>query len=83
MSTYERIKTLMVDKRKVPADRIAPHIALEDLGLDSVELSELLFNIEDDFKLKLGDQIPDVTTVADVVAFVDHALAHRVASPKP
>ncbi len=83
MSTYERIKTLMVDKRNVPADRIAPDIALEDLGLDSVELSELLFNIEDDFKLKLGDQIPDVTTVSDVVAFVDDSLAHRAASANP
>lgn len=83
MNTYERIKTLMVDKRNVPADRIAPDIALEDLGLDSVELSELLFNIEDDFKLKLGDQIPDVTTVADVVAFVDDSLAHRAASAYP
>ncbi len=65
----------------LPADGIQMSSVLKDMGVDSLTLAELLFELED----RIGQQIPDVTTppalVSDVVALlVPYLAAHQPAA---
>jgi acyl carrier protein len=50
--------------------------------VDSLDLLELMFKIEDRYKLAIRDDVPtDLTTVRDVVRFIDRLLAAQSQSP--
>ena len=64
-----------------PAEGIQMSSVLKDMGVDSLTLAELLFELED----RIGQQIPDVATppvlVSDVVALlVPYLAAHQPAA---
>lgn len=62
---------------------IQPTMSLrDDLGLDSMATIELLFLIEEAFNLQIPDEdLQGLTTVQDVVTYVEGSIAKR--SPKP
>ena len=54
---------------------------LETLGLDSLSVLELMFKIEDRYKVKITDDTPtDLLTVSDVVRYIDGLLAANSAT---
>lgn len=66
---------------ELPAEGIQMSSVLKDMGVDSLTLAELLFELED----RIGQQIPDVTTppvlVGDVVTLlVPYLAAHQSAA---
>ena len=75
MTTTDRIIAMLVKDFKVDPDRLSPTARLEDIGIDSLGLAELLFNIEDEFHLKLPDVPLDLATFGDVVRYVDEQIA--------
>jgi len=75
MTTTDRIIAMLVKDFKVDPDRLSPAGRLEDIGIDSLGLAELLFNIEDEFHLKLPDVPLDLATFGDVVRYVDEQIA--------
>ena len=59
------------------------HHLRDDLGLDSVAVIELLFEIEDRFKIQIPDQdLVGLSTVGSVAAYVQERLASSNATPK-
>ncbi|MEO8545674.1 MAG: phosphopantetheine-binding protein [Burkholderiaceae bacterium] len=75
MSTTSRIIAMLVKDFKADPDKLTPDASLEDLGIDSIGVAELLFNIEDEFGLKLPDVPMDLATFEDVVLYVDGQIA--------
>ncbi len=63
---------------------VTEHTGLADAGLDSLAVAELLFSIEEVFKVDLGDIEPEAVpaTVGEIVALIDGKLAGN-ASPFP
>jgi len=48
----------------------------DDLGLDSMAVIELLYKIEEEFNLQIPDEdLPGLTTVGSVAAYVEKRLA--------
>jgi len=82
MTTTDRIIAMLVKDFKVDPDRLSPAARLEDIGIDSLGLAELLFNIEDEFHLKLPDVPLDLATFGDVVRYVDEQIAAQSTPPK-
>ena len=66
---------MLVKDFKVDPDRLVPDGRLEDIGIDSIGVAELLFNIEDEFHLKLPDVPLDLATFGDVVRYVEEQIA--------
>ncbi len=84
MSTLERLKKLFVDKFDFNVEELKPTTTLEHLGLDSLDKIEFMFDIENEFKIKIPDEEFKVTTLQDIVDAVDRfILEQRRASFNP
>ncbi len=59
----------------MPAEKLAPDARLEDLGVDSLGVLELLFRIEDEFHIKIPSDQVNLATIGDVVDYVDRLAA--------
>ena len=74
---------MLVKDFKVDPDKLTPDARLEEIGIDSIGIAELLFNIEDEFGLKLPDVPLDLATFGDVVRYVDGQIAAQGDLSKP
>jgi len=76
MSTLDTLKDILSEEFDLQPDRITPDAELATLGVDSLDLLELMFKIEDRYHLAIREDIPTtLTTINDVVVFIDDLLA--------
>jgi acyl carrier protein len=60
------------------------HHLRDDLGLDSMAVIELLYKIEETFNIQIPDQdLPRLSTVGSVAAYVQERLAPAKPAPTP
>ena len=85
MSTLETLQDILIEEFALTREQVAPDNSLTGLGIDSLDLLELMFKIEDRYKLAIRDDIPTtLTTVNDVVVYIDGLLARQGArGPDP
>lgn len=82
-TTFERIRQVFVDNMGVSPEEVLESSSIDSLGGDSLDAIEILLSLEGEFDLM---DIPDedaikLTTVADIVKYVDEQLAKRVTDP--
>jgi acyl carrier protein len=85
MSTLETLQDILIEEFDLKRDQVTPGAELAALGVDSLDMLELMFKIEDRYKLAIRDDIPTtLTTVNDVVVYIDGLLARQGArGPDP
>ncbi|HEY9459331.1 MAG TPA: phosphopantetheine-binding protein [Paralcaligenes sp.] len=71
MSTLDRLQHMLAADYQIPQTRSAPSAALEDLGMDSLGVMELLFKVEDEFHIHVPTTQTSLLTIQDVVDFID------------
>jgi acyl carrier protein len=65
--TLERVRRLIAKYLHVPPESIGEDANLQDLGLDSLGSLELVFEIEEEFKVRVpDDRIQELRTVRSV-----------------
>ena len=76
-TTEARVGRVLRESVGVDPERIAPDARLvEDLGIDSLDRIELVFELESEFGIEIPDQeIAQVQTVGDVVRRLEEAMA--------
>ncbi|MCP9452968.1 MAG: phosphopantetheine-binding protein [Nitrospira sp.] len=80
--TSQIIQALATYLKRDPSTITDAHHLRDDLGLDSVAIIELLFEIEDRFKIQIPDQdLPSLSTVGSVAAYVHRRLTGSEATP--
>lgn len=72
---------LLAKSLDVPAATIHAQTELEALGADSLTVIELIFDLEDAFKIKIGDERPELVVVQDIANHIDRYLADRQETP--
>lgn len=80
MTTAQRIRSLLVKTFQLDAERLTPEAQLQDLGIDSIGVAELLFDLEDEFGLKLPNEMAPLLTLGDVTAYIDRLVALKGAA---
>lgn len=82
-STFERLSVILIKDYKLPPDRLTLDAPLESLGIDSLGTVELLWNIEDAFRIKLPSEPVDLPTLGDVVRFIDELVLAQATDAAP
>ncbi|MCG8584029.1 MAG: acyl carrier protein [Pirellulales bacterium] len=59
-----------------------PHQPLSSSGIDSVTLAEVLFEIEEHFKVALGQEAFDLETLDELIEHVDQLSANKRQLPR-
>ena len=74
MSTFEKIKEMLVDKLGVAEDKVTLESEIiKDLGADSLDLVEMLLSLEENFGVTVSDeQTENIKTVKDIVDIIDN-----------
>ena len=74
MSTFEKVRNMLVDKLGVAEDKITlDSEIIKDLGADSLDLVEMLLSLEENFGVTVSDeQTENIKTVKDIVEIIDN-----------
>ena len=62
---------VLSEKYDVDPDTISPEATLTELGLDSLTIVELLFDVEDEFGIEIPEERATFQTLAEAAALVD------------
>ena len=73
MSVEEKVKKIIVDQLGVSADEVTSEASfVEDLGADSLDLTELIMAMEEEFGIEIGDEdAQKILKVKDAVAYIE------------
>jgi acyl carrier protein len=77
MSSFDYIKQLLVDKYEVKSEAIKPESTLQDLGIDSLTVVEMIFDVSEKYGIDIPDERLKFTTLGEVVAIVDEFVAAK------
>lgn len=77
MSTFDRIKKVILDKLEVDEREVTPQASfVEDLGADSLDVVELIMALEEEFNIEIPDDDAEgIRTVQDAVDYIEQKLA--------
>jgi len=68
----DRVKKIVIDRLGVDEDKVTLEASFkEDLGADSLDVVELVMELEDEFDLEISDEDAEkITTVGEVVNYI-------------
>ena len=77
----EKVIATLTSVKRIPAENIKPETNLQEMGIDSLDVFTLLFELENAFKISIpDDDVRSIKTVNDVVEGIKKILA---AAPPP
>lgn len=73
MSTFDRIKKVVVEQLDVSDDEVSQDASFEDdLGADSLDVVELVMGLEEEFDIEIPDEDAEkIKTVSDAVSYIE------------
>jgi len=81
--TFERLSAMLARDPALTLDRLTPEAPLEGLGIDSLGMVDLMWNVEEEFRIKVPLKMPALRTVADVVRYIDRLVTEQGAPSPP
>ena len=70
----EKIKEIIAEQLNLDQETITEDTSFEDLGLDSLDLFQVVIEIEEEFDIQIEDA-ESIKTVKDAVKFVEEKTA--------
>jgi acyl carrier protein len=72
-TTFDRLQDILIEKFSVARETILPESRLDTLGLDSLDLIEAMFEIEEAFGIRIPQDTSEVktATVRDLVETIE------------
>ena len=75
--TFETMKRIIVKDYELKPERLTPDTPLADVELDSLAITELIFALEDEFKVTAKTNGQGMQTLGDIAAYIDQLIAER------
>ena len=71
-NTFEQVKQMIVERFGVSEEKVVPEMTFEDLGADSLDVVELVMEMEDTFNVQFEDsRIEALNNVGDAVDYIE------------
>src|SRR5579871_5647219 len=78
----EKVISTLASVKKIPAEKITIDTNLQELGIDSLDVFTLLFELENAFNISIpDDDVRSIKTVKDIVDGIKKLLAAAAANP--
>ncbi|MFM7845592.1 MAG: acyl carrier protein [Planctomycetota bacterium] len=76
-SVAERVMDIVAEQLSVEREKVKPGAAfVNDLGADSLDIVELVMELEDEFDIDIPDDAAEkISTVAQAIEFIEKAKA--------
>jgi acyl carrier protein len=81
-TTFEGLRDIIVRDFELPPEGLRRDTALEEIELDSLAVTELVFALEDEFHVMAGNVNPSFKNLGDIADYIDQLVAERDAAPK-
>ena len=81
-TTFDGLRDIIVRDFELPAERLRRDTPLEEIELDSLAVTELVFSLEDEFHVTAGNVNPSFKNLGDIADYIDQLIAERDAAPK-
>jgi acyl carrier protein len=74
---FEKVRAILMEQLDLEAHEIVMDSSIvDDLGADSLDIVDLVMNLEDEFDAEIPDEaIENLRTVGDVVRFIEENLS--------
>ena len=72
LEIFERVKRIVTEQLSIEENKVVPEANfIDDLGADSLDGTELVMALEEEFDIEVpDDEIEKLTTVQDVVEYI-------------
>ena len=74
MTTLATVQRVLAEELDLNAGDLEPGRSLEELGIDSLAVIEVMFKLEEEFGIRMSEQRVPIKTVQDIVDIVDALL---------
>lgn len=82
MDTLNVVRQLIAAEAEVKLEDLEPGRPLEELGIDSLTVLEIMFRMEETFGIKMPDERVPIRTVQDIADLVDRLVTEQASRPK-
>jgi acyl carrier protein len=83
-SVQDRVLRVIATTRRVPLETVRPDSTFEELGIDSLDRINILFELEGEFDIEIDDeQAKQVTTLQQMIEGITLLLAAKRAKDGP
>jgi acyl carrier protein len=65
----------MGERLGLTEEQLRPEQNLEEIGIDSLAIVEFMFDLEDQFGIRLTDERTPVKTIQDIADMIDRAIS--------
>ena len=80
MTTLQKMQRFLARRFAISEVEITSERTLQSLGIDSLAALELLFDIEEEFGIRLSHDDQEITTLGDLVVVVERELGRQCAA---
>lgn len=82
-SIYAIVKTMLADRFGMQESYVKSDLAFSAFGADSLDVVELIMELEDIFGIKIEDEkISNLNTVGEVVSYISEKLSEKARKEK-
>lgn len=80
-SVQERVLRVIAVKQRLPLESVTPDSTFEELGMDSLDRLNILFELEGEFDIQIDDEeAKKVTNMREMIAGIQHLLDAKEAT---
>ena len=83
-SIQDRVLKIIANTRRIPLESVRPDSSFEELGIDSLDRLNILFDLESEFDIEIDDEeAKKVQNIPEMIAGITHLVeANAKASPE-
>lgn len=69
---FERVKKVITSQLGIGEEEVLKDTSFEDLGIDSLEIFEIVMALEDEFDIEIpNEDVEDIKTVGAIVNYIN------------
>jgi len=78
INVAETVKKIVVENLERKPEEVTDDARfIEDLGADSLDLTELLMALEEEYNVETDDEANDIQTVGDAIKYIESKLNNK------